>query len=221
MGARIIYDHREERSTIPGLLALEGFECVSQALLAGDYVLSDRLVIERKSAPDLIASIKDRRLWEQADRLREAYSAVVLLVEGTPSRFPVEGWKGALGSVLAMGGVSVLQTIDADESAEWIARLARREAREPTSSRGGPRKPQDPDRLAESVLSALPGVSSKGAERLLGHFGSLTGVFAADEQALRAVEGIGPKRASGLARAFSHRWRVAPWTQGSSERDAG
>ena len=137
--ATLLYDHREERSTIPGLLALEGFEMVAQQLPVGDYILSDRLAIERKTATDLISSITDRRLWEQADRLKEAYPAIILIVEGTPERFPAESWRGALGSVLAMGGISVLTTADVRRNSavdrptrpagsSWTERSSRRAA---------------------------------------------------------------------------------------------
>jgi ERCC4-type nuclease len=207
----VLYDHREERSTIPGLLALEGLQPRGEQLPVGDYVLSERLAVERKTGADLIASIKDRRLWEQLDRLKAAYPAVVLIIEGRPAHFPAEGWKGALASALAMGGVSVLATRDVDETVEWLARLARREQRGPSQARGAKRKSKDPDRLAESVLASLPGVSGKGAQRLLEHFGSLADVFAAGERELRAVPGIGPKRARELAALSARRWRQAPW----------
>ena len=67
---------------------------------AGDYVLSDRVVVERKTGPDLAASIKDRRLFEQIDRLAEAYDAVVLIIEGEPIHIAQASWKGALARVL-------------------------------------------------------------------------------------------------------------------------
>jgi ERCC4-type nuclease len=210
---RLLYDHRENRSTIPGLLALEGFEMEGRQLPCGDYILSDRLAIERKTAADLVASIKDKRLWEQAERLRAAYAAVILIVEGEVERFGEESWKGALGSVMAMGGISVLTTINVDESAQWIARLARRESKGPTTARGAVRKPKDPDRLLESILTSLPGISGVGATRLLENFGSISAIFAADEEQLRAVPGIGRVRAHELATVFTQRWHKRPWEQ--------
>ena len=217
MSQVIIYDHREERSTIPGLLALEGFSMEAKQLPVGDYILSERLIIERKTANDLIASIKDRRLWEQAERLKEAYPVVVLLIEGTPERFPVEGWKGALGSILTMGGISVLPTQDIDESCEWIARLAKREQKGPSGARGGKRKSKDSDKLAEGVISSLPGISTKGARALLEHFKTLNGVFNADAAALQEVPGIGKKRAEEMAKVFHHFWNTAPWDRPPEE----
>src|SRR5215213_11747313 len=120
--APVLIDHREFRSGIPDTLARAGVPVAAAQLPAGDYVVSDRLVVERKTGADLAASIKDRRLFEQVERLREAYAAVVLLVEGEPIHIAERSWLGALGRVLA-SGVAVLRTVDADESEAWLARL--------------------------------------------------------------------------------------------------
>jgi ERCC4-type nuclease len=177
---------------------------VPARLPAGDYVVSDRLVVERKTGADLAASIKDRRLFEQIERLREAYAAVVLLVEGEPVHIARRSWEGALGRAL-VSGVGVLRTADAAESAAWLVRLHRLEGKGPSEARGRPRTrrpPEDLRRVAEDVLGCLPGISTVGAGRLLDHFGSLAATFAADEAQLRAVTGIGPVRAAELARLF-------------------
>ena len=195
----ILYDHRERRSGIPDELAARGLALRPENLPAGDYVLSDRLVVERKSGSDLAASIKDRRLFEQAERLRAAYPAVVLLVEGAPIHISEASWKGALGRVLT-AGVAVLQTANPLDSADWIARLARQEASPPSQARGAGRVRRDPE--AVDILGCLPGISTVNARRLIDHFGSLRAVTAATEQELRAVRGIGPVRAAELARLF-------------------
>jgi ERCC4-type nuclease len=168
-------------------------------------VISDRLVVERKTGGDLAASIKDRRLFEQIERLKETFEAVVLVVEGEPVHISQASWQGALARALA-AGASLLRTDDPGETAAWLARLHRLEGKAPTEVRGRPmpRRPtSDLADVAEDVLRCLPGVSSVGARRLLEHFGSLRVVFAADERALRAVPGIGPVRGAALERLFS------------------
>ena len=195
----ILYDHRENRSGIPDELHARGLALRAENLPAGDYVLSDRLIVERKTGSDLAASIKDRRVFEQAERLRAAYPAVVLLVEGRPIHISSASWKGALGRVLTMG-VGVLQTSDPLDSADWIARLARQEEAPPSGARGSGRVRRDPE--ASDILGCLPGISTVNARRLLDHFGSLKAVTAASEAELRAVRGIGPVKAAELFRLF-------------------
>lgn len=214
---RVLYDHGEERSGIPAALRDAGIDAVPSRLPAGDYVLSDRVAVERKTGADLAASIKDSRLFEQTERLSAAYEVVVVLVEGEPIHIARSSWRGALSRVV-LSGASVLRTDDAGDTASWLARLVALEGRAPGEARGLPRvrRPtSDRARVAEDVLSCLPGISTVGARRLLEHFGSLPGVFAADADALRGVPGIGPVRAATLASLFGdiddpHRGRGRP-----------
>ncbi len=201
----VLYDHRETKSGIPEALTAAGVPMSAEQLPAGDYLLSDRLAVERKTGADLAASIKDSRVFEQIDRLTDAYPAVVLIVEGQPVHISERSWKGALGRVL-IAGVAVLQTLDSEDSASWILRLHRLEGKGPSSARGLPRVRRPTDDLArnsEDVLACLRGVSTIGARRLLAHFGSLAAVFAASEVELRHVVGIGPIRGAALARLFT------------------
>jgi DNA excision repair protein ERCC-4 len=200
----LLFDHGERRSGVPAELERLGVDVHGTRLPAGDYVLSDRLVVERKGPTDLAASIKDRRMFEQLARLAEAYPSVVLIVEGDPVHMHVAAWQGALGRALTLGA-SVLRTRDARETAAWIARLYRLEGKPASAPRGTPRvrRPTDDDlQTAEDVLRCLPGISTVGAGRVLAHFGSLERVFAARRVELLEVRGIGPVRARRLDRLF-------------------
>jgi ERCC4-type nuclease len=202
--APVLFDHRETISGVPQELERLGIPVRAGQLAVGDYVLSDRLVVERKTGADLAASIKDRRLFEQVDRLTEAYAAVVLVVEGEPVHISEPSWMGALARVL-LAGVALVGTDGPEHTARWLLRLYRVEGKGPSAARGVPRRRRptgDLREMAEDVLTCVPGVSGVGARRLLAHFGSLAAVVAADEQALRAVRGIGPVRAALLAELF-------------------
>src|SRR3954452_5346455 len=200
----LLFDHGERRSGVPAELERLGLDLRGARLPAGDYVLSDRLVVERKGPADLAASIKDRRLFEQLARLADAYPSVVLLVESDPVHMHPAAWQGALGRALTLGA-SVLRTSDVLDTATWIARLYRLEDKPASAPRGMPRvrRPtEDVLQTAEDVLRALPGISSVGAGRLLAHFGSLERVFAARHEQLLEVRGIRPVRARTLDRLF-------------------
>jgi DNA excision repair protein ERCC-4 len=200
----LLFDHGERRSGVPDELERLGVDVQAARLPAGDYVVSDRLVVERKGPTDLAASIKDRRLFEQLARLAVAYPSVVLIVEGDPVHIHQAAWEGALGRALTLGA-SLLRTTDARDSAEWLARLYRLEGKPASRPHGMPRvrRPTEDDlQTAEDVLRCLPGISTVGAGRLLAHFGSLERVFAARYEQLLAVRGIGPVRARALDRLF-------------------
>src|SRR3954447_1721799 len=149
----LLFDHGERRSGVPDQLERLGGRGPPARLPAGDYVLSDRLVVERKGPTDLAASIKDRRLFEQLARLADAYPSVVLIVEGNPVHMHEAAWQGALGRALLLGA-SVLRPRDARETAEWIARLYRLESKPASAPRGAPRlrRPTEDDvQTAEDV----------------------------------------------------------------------
>jgi len=205
----LLFDHGERRSGVPAELERLGVDVRGARLPAGDYVLSDRLVVERKGPADLAASIKDRRLFEQLGRLADAYPSVVLIVEGDPVHIAEVSWQGALARALT-SGASLLRTESPEDTAAWLERFHRLEGRPPSEVRGRPMPRRPTSNLAdvaEDVLRCLPGVSTVGARRLLEHFGSLREVFTADEPALRDVPGIGAVRGAALARLFSESTR--------------
>ena len=82
MPARIVVDERERRSGIPDLLRQAGAIIDFAQLKVGDYVVSPKTAIERKTIQDLLNSIYDGRLFVQCSQLNEHYAKPVLIVEG-------------------------------------------------------------------------------------------------------------------------------------------
>ncbi len=83
-GGIVVYvDNRELRSGVPKhLKELGGAEVEVKTLDVADYVVSEDVGIERKSANDFIQSIIDGRLFDQVERLKRAYEKPVIIVEG-------------------------------------------------------------------------------------------------------------------------------------------
>ena len=77
---------RELRSSLPAALHRHGFKLVPCTLFIGDYVLSPRICVERKSIADLISSIHSGRLYSQTEQMCESYEVAVLLIEFDDSR---------------------------------------------------------------------------------------------------------------------------------------
>jgi ERCC4-type nuclease len=170
-------------------------------LPAGDYLVDDDVLVERKSVADFAASLIDGRLFPQVARLAHSRYRSLLLIEGpTPSVSPDvhrHSLEGALVSIITMWRVPVLQTSDSEQSARMLRFMAE-QVREP-QDRILRRFDRKPKRLASRrlfVLQALPGVGPALAQRLLGHFGSLERALTADESALAEVRGVGPKKAA-------------------------
>lgn len=201
-GVLIRADHREVAGGVPEMLsALEGVSVRVEQLDVADYVLSERLAVERKTAADFAASIVDRRLFAQVERLQERYARVVYLIEGgglyEGHTLHPNAVRGALSFLAVLSGATVLRSEGPEDSALLLVTMARHEQHglgyEVSSHhvrRGSTR-----DLQQRYVVEELPGIGPRTAHALLERFGSLAAVFAADEEALRRVPGVGPKRA--------------------------
>jgi DNA excision repair protein ERCC-4 len=199
----VLVDHRERGSSIPEALVAAGLDVRLTDLPVGDYVLGPGLAIERKGPNDLGASIRDGRLFDQAMRLQSAYVQAVLLIEGEPRGISEDAWRGAVCR-LVEDGITVLHSLDAEDSAAWIHRLAKRARRPgPTTQTEGPRRaPRHPSAQAEAMLAVVPGISTPMARSLLAAYGTLAAVAAAEPENLRRHPGIGRVRAGRLAEAL-------------------
>jgi DNA excision repair protein ERCC-4 len=83
---RVVVDTREFRSSLPSLVNARGMEIIPCMLTVGDYVLSPNICVERKSISDLIASLNNGRLFNQAETMMEYYKKPMLLIEFDQSR---------------------------------------------------------------------------------------------------------------------------------------
>lgn len=206
----MLVDHRERGSAIAEALVAAGLEVELTDLPVGDYVLGPGLAVERKGPHDLGSSIRDGRLFDQAARLQSAFPQAVLLVEGEPRGIAEDAWRGAVCR-LVEDGFTVLHSLDAEDSAAWITRLAKRARRAgPTTPGEGPRRsPRHPSGQAEVMLSVVPGISASMARSLLAAHGSLATIAAATPDELRRHPGVGRVRAARIAEAL-HSAYVAP-----------
>lgn len=200
----MLVDYRERSSAIPDALVAAGLDVRLTDLPVGDYVLGPGLAVERKGPHDLGASVRDGRIFDQAVRLQSVFPQAVLMVEGEPRGIAEDAWRGAVCR-LVEDGFTVLHSLDAEDSAAWIVRLAKRARRAaPTVRSEGPRRaPRHPSAQAEVMLSIVPGISPTMARSLLAAYGSIAEVATAAPDGLLRHPGIGPVRAARLAEALS------------------
>ncbi|KAH9261338.1 hypothetical protein BASA82_001022 [Batrachochytrium salamandrivorans] len=85
--SQIIVDVREFRSPLPSLIHAKHIELKPCTLEVGDYILSPRICVERKSISDLISSLKNGRLYNQCEAMCLHYELPMLLIEFEQNRF--------------------------------------------------------------------------------------------------------------------------------------
>lgn len=211
-GPAIIVDHRELSSSVCEELMRNGLNVRPASLGEGDYMVSDRVVVERKTAADLSDSLVDKRLFEQASRLAGRCERPMMIIEGDDifnhRNIDRKALLGAIASISLDFGIPLMFTRDPAGTAEFLMALRRREGAKKGASvperRPGGRKGEE---ILTEVLSGLPGISSRLAGRLLERFGSLKDVFNASVEDLMGVEGIGSARAREIYNAMNMKSR--------------
>lgn len=78
---KVIVDMREFRSELPSLLHKRGIDIEPVTLEVGDYILTPEICLERKSISDLIGSLNNGRLYNQATSMTRFYTKPMLLIE--------------------------------------------------------------------------------------------------------------------------------------------
>lgn len=78
---RVVIDVREFRSALPSLLHGNNMIIVPCQLTVGDYILTPDICVERKSVRDLITSLRNGRLYNQAETMLQHYKNPLLLIE--------------------------------------------------------------------------------------------------------------------------------------------
>ncbi|NJE85722.1 DEAD/DEAH box helicase [Thermococcus sp. CX2] len=207
-GIVVYVDSRELRSGVPKHLRELGAEVEVKTLDVADYVVSEEVGIERKSANDFIQSIIDGRLFDQVERLKRAYEKPVIIIEGQLygiRNVHPNAIRGAIAAVTLDWGVPILFSSGPEETAQFIYLLAKREQEE-RKKEVRLRSEKKALTLAERqrlIVEGLPNVSATLAKRLLKHFGNVERVFTATEEELQEVEGIGPKKAREIRKVIT------------------
>ncbi|MFB3764777.1 MAG: DEAD/DEAH box helicase [Methanotrichaceae archaeon] len=194
---KIFVDPRERE--MGKLLEAKGLEVTLKNLEVGDYIISDRIAVERKATDDFVASIIDpeRNLFRQISDLSRTYEKPVLILEGRDlynRQINPNSIRGALAAIAIDYGVPIIPTESREETASVIAMLAAREYKEGREPKlHGHKTARTLSEQQEYLVSAIPSVGPAVARNLLRHFGTIERIMTATEEELRRVELVGPK----------------------------
>ena len=200
----IIYvDSREQASSATIKLKELGAAINVKQLEVGDYILSDEVVVERKTVGDFLGSIIDGRLFGQLTAMSTNYSAPLLILEGeqrelyTLRNMHENAIRGVLASIALNYRIPILYTQDISESAQLIYQIAKREqlGKENEIRLRIGRKGLTVKEQQQFVLEGFPLVGPSLAKALLKKFGSVRSIVNASIKELQEVEKMGPKKA--------------------------
>jgi len=198
----VYVDQREIRSHVAHALEKLGVEIILRTMAVGDYVVSDRVGIERKTADDFLSTFLDGgALFGQISDLARAYKRPLLIIEGegiyTKRQIHPNSIRGALTTIAIDFGVPILFTKDEEDTAALISVIAKREqvdSKKEINLHGSKTASKLPEQQ-EYVISAISDIGPIVAKNLLRHFGSVERIITASREELMAVELVGPKTA--------------------------
>ena len=199
MRSPLVVDSNEPED-IPDRLRELGVDVEIQKIAPGDYVLGP-VGIERKTLTDFFNSLVRKRLFEQVQRLKDAYPQALVLLEGDLSEISTyKHPQSVLGALLALEvkeRVPVLTTADKEQTALVLYVLWKGQ------DKGAPEyglrhKPKTLSlgQRQRFLVEGLPNVGETLARNLLERFGTVRSVFAASKAELERVPKIGGVRAA-------------------------
>jgi len=173
---RIYVDYREKNSSVYEFLRKSGVKVFFENLETCDYLVSDRVCVERKTVRDFVKSLFDGRLFDQASRMVTKFEKPVIIVEGEISKIKeitekISAIYGALVKLAVEMNVTVLWASSSEDTATVLYLLAKHE--------------QEVLKRAKAVIPKKP----RTAEKLLEKFGSLDRVFSASATELARIVG--------------------------------
>jgi len=195
----IICDYREERCGIPRSLLKQGVDVRMETLIAGDYIVNDRIVVERKTKGDFVSSLIGNRLFAQCQRLKKTSYSPIFVIEGNPyksgHKISNEAVKGALLSISVSWQIPIVFSHNTEDTAKILIAAASQLVREGSFIRRKGNKPKAIMKKRLYLLQGLPMVGVTIANKLLERFGSIERVVLASVDELMEVDGIGKGKA--------------------------
>ncbi|MCF8231526.1 MAG: hypothetical protein K9J27_04995 [Bacteroidales bacterium] len=201
-------DFRERSSGIPEIIenSLYPFEYKIIHLPVGDYLLENKILIERKTLTDFITSVKTGRIFDQAYRLVNTGKPCLLILEGrkeeiTGSKMKREAMQGCLVHLHVFTGLPMIRSKDTEETVQlfyYIANQYKKSQIPQFKTYGIPSRslklhPSRKEKII--ILQSFPGIGPQKAINLLEFFGSVEKVISAEVSELSKVRGIGEKLA--------------------------
>ena len=165
-----------------------------ERLAVGDIIIGDRIIIERKTARDLLDSLVDGRLLSQCRRLYYSATRPLLIIEGvelfeTRAVHP-NAVQGALSWITLDLGLSVIMTKNTLETALFISMTAKKEQNFLNQIENGQEK-----KVITNHMMKKPKIV---------HHGNLENLWRRADikqtvKILTSIDKIGPKTANNLA----------------------
>ena len=185
----IIVDSREKQAMVITNLVSKNANFSVEKLEVGDYQIGE-VTIERKTFPDFVSSMLDKRLGEQLINLKNCQKKF-LLIEGfyyDYSKFKIHdnAIRGMLLSVAIDFQIPTVFTQNEEDTANFLILTARKfeKAKIEFASRPS-KKLKTTAEQKQFILEGFPEIGPVAAKNLLSNFSNLQEIFNTDDKMLK------------------------------------
>ncbi|MFH1801737.1 MAG: ERCC4 domain-containing protein [archaeon] len=190
---RILVDYREKNCFVATKLIKNNFEVEFKELKVADYIVRD-VAIERKTVPDFMSSMLNKRLKKQIEEIQQ-YKNKLLIIEGIDEQelYPEKNGinpnaiRGFLLSILLKHKIPVLFTKNQEDTAKFISVLANKRKNE--ISLNAKKKSFNKKEQMQFIIESFPGIGPVTAKKLLEKFNSIKKIINAPEEELKEILG--------------------------------
>lgn len=218
--AKIIVDYREDKNIVKELYK-HGVDVEIKSLIAADFIMQIKdvnnnvkdLAIERKTTPDFLNSIIDKRILTQLIALKENFPLQLLIIEGEENIYQIRNFhpnsiRGMLSSIAIDYQIPILYTKNYRDTAAYLALIAKRlEKPRRSISLLNKRKPLTLKEQQEYIIESLPGIGPSLSKSLLKKFKTVKNVINAKEEKLQKVEKIGGKKSKAIREVLDSEYK--------------
>lgn len=209
-------DSREAKSGVVKHLYDMEVEIKTGNLDVADYVVSDRVAIERKTVDDFIGSlIKKDKLFNQLFNLKRTYKRPILILEGDniyKKAVHPNAIRGALATIAVDFSIPIINTKNQEETAEMILSMAKREQeiKKREVSLHSDKSKMSLKEQQEYLVASISNIGPILARNLLEHFKTIESIATASEEELLKVPKVGKKTAKRIRTLMASHYDGTP-----------
>ena len=191
---KIIADFHEKNSLVISELISLGVQIEFKALPVADFLIGS-IAIERKTIPDFISSMLNKRLAKQLEEIKQ-YPSYLLIIEGKEeqelysesSGINPNAIRGFLLSILLKEKVPIIFTKNSEDTSRFLFILARKQENPEFSLRAKKIILNKKQKL-QFILEGFPQIGPKTAKKLLKKYKTLKNIANADIEELKEIIG--------------------------------
>ncbi|MBT3690946.1 DEAD/DEAH box helicase [Candidatus Woesearchaeota archaeon] len=202
---KVVIDVREKGSNLSKKLVDIGMDVKVKTLVSADIIVSDTVGIERKTIPDFVNSIIDKRIFTQLKDLKNNFENPIIILEGEEDLYSVRNIhpnaiRGMLATIVSSFKIPLLRTKDSQDTAELINAIAKREQikGEKDIQIRTDKIPMNTKEQQEFIVESFPSIGPSLAKALLRKFKTVKKIINAPKKELEKIEKIGPKKSKNI-----------------------